>query len=545
MRTPDVSLIKTLNERAEAVPDAVYVVDIDDRALSYGETVDQIGLWAGAYRRFGVVAGEHVVTMQLNTIESMLGWLGLAALRAVEAPINIDYRGALLAHALNLTRARIMVVLERYAERLIPIADDLETLEQVIVLDADKPPALPFEVSSGAELLREVEPVSALRTPAPWDIMAILFTSGTTGRSKAVRLPWAQIHAMTTGSFPLEDLGPEDVIYNPGPTYHVGAKVRPYMAALVGGRHVMRPYISASAQSKEYLKYGVTTGGPVTAWLTEPPHPDDRDRPLRNVLAPYKLPYVDEFIQRFGCRRSGCFNMTEVSCPIRFRGWDAVVYDDEGRMSCGVIRDGYEARVVDGHDQPVEPGVVGELILRSDVPWSLNAGYLNNPEATAEAWRNGWFHTGDAVICDADGNYYFIDRTKDCIRRRGENISSFEVEAYAAEHPAIAEAAAVAVKSSAEPGANEEIKLVVVLAEDETLDPAELIAWLIPRMPRFMIPRYVELVDELPRTPTLKVRKKVLRDAALNEHTWDREAAGIELPRLLHPVTAGTAAPSG
>ena len=201
-------------------------------------------------------------------------------------------------------------------------------------------------------------------------------------------------------------------------------------------------------------------------------------------------------------------------------------------MSCGVIRESYDARVVDEHDQPVETGEVGELILRSELPWTLNAGYLNNPEATAEAWRNGWFHTGDGFICDVHGNYYFIDRLKDCIRRRGENISSFEVESYVAEHPAIGQSAAVAVKRTEEPGANEEIKVVAVLVEGETLDAAELIRWLIPRMPRFMIPRYVEFVDELPRTPTMKVRKKLLREDALNEHTWDREAAGIDLPRL-------------
>lgn len=529
--TLDVSLIKTLIERAESAPHNVFVIDIDDHTLSYRETVGQIAVWAGAYRRFGVADGEHVVTMQLNTIDSMLGWLGLAALRAVEAPINIDYRGSLLTHALNLTRARVMLVLEQYAERLIPIAGDLEYLQQVIVLDVDKPPQLPFEVTTGAEFLHEVEPIADLGRPAPWDIMSILFTSGTTGPSKAVRLPWAQIHAMATGTFLLEDLGPEDVIYNPGPTYHVGAKVFPYMAALVGGRHVMRPFISTSVLSDEYLKYGVTTGGPVMAWLAQPARNDDRDRPLRNILTPYKLPRAEEFAERFGCRRIGCFNMTEVSCPIRFSGWDACVYDDEGRMSCGVIREGFEARVVDEYDQPVESGEVGELILRSHVAWTMTAGYLNNPEATAEAWRNGWFHTGDGFICDADGNYYFIDRLKDCIRRRGENISSFEVEAYVIEHPGISETAAVAVKASEEPGADEEIKLIAVLAEGETLDAAELIRWLIPRMPRFMIPRYVEFVDELPRTPTLKVRKKLLRNGALNRRTWDREVAGIELPR--------------
>ena len=161
---------------------------------------------------------------------------------------------------------------------------------------------------------------------------------------------------------------------------------------------------------------------------------------------------------------------------------------------CGVVRPGYEARVVDENDQPVSPGTPGELIVRASTPWVLNAGYLNNPEASLAAWRNGWFHTGDAFLQDAAGNFYFLDRMKDCIRRRGENISSFEVETFIDAHP------------------------------------EDLVQWLIPRAPRFMIPRYVAFTDALPLTPTQKVRKAVLREAGLAD-AWDREAEGIELPR--------------
>jgi crotonobetaine/carnitine-CoA ligase len=208
-----------------------------------------------------------------------------------------------------------------------------------------------------------------------------------------------------------------------------------------------------------------------------------------------------------------------------------VVYDEAGRMSCGVVRPGYEARVVDENDQPVPPNTPGELILRADTPWVLNAGYLNNPEATAEAWRNGWFHTGDAVQYDENGRFYFLDRLKDCIRRNNENISSFEVEAYVMDHPAVARAAAVAVKRSQQAGANEEIKIVVERVPGAELDAETLIRWLIPRAPRFMIPRYVEFMDALPLTPTQKVQKKLLRETGVGPDTWDREKAGIALPR--------------
>jgi len=266
-------------------------------------------------------------------------------------------------------------------------------------------------------------------------------------------------------------------------------------------------------------------------WLAEPEQPDDAQRPLKFLLTPYRDPAAEPFARRFGCRRFGVFNMTEVSSPIQFRDWDAAVHDEAGRMSCGVLREGYDARIVDAHDQPVPDGQPGELIVRADRPWVMNAGYLNNPEAPAEAWRNGWFHTGDAMYRDADGNFFFLDRIKDAIRRRGENISSFEVEAYVNAHPAVALSAAVAVKKNEHAGADEEIKIVVQRVAGQSLSAEDLIRWLIPRMPRFMTPRYVAFMDALPLTPTQKVRKKVLREAGLGPDVWDREAAGIEIPR--------------
>lgn len=528
------SLLKTLVEQGHSRPDDIYVCDIEGRSLTYRQTLERSRLWAAAYRRSGVRAGDHVVTMQHNTIESLLGWLGLAWIGAIEVPINTDYRGALLAHALNLTEAPVMLLMERFLDRVLDVASDVKRLERLVIVDGPSSEESRLETTGREAFLQGIASDSDLTLPKPWDIMAVLFTSGTTGPSKAVRLPWAQIHAMATGTFPVADLGPQDVIFNPGPTYHVGAKAFPYLAALCGGRHVMRPFISRTAVGDEYLKFGVTTGAVVHAWLAEAGQPGDAQRPLRNLLTPYRDPGAEVFARRFGCRRFGCFNMTEISCPITFRSWDADVYDEAGRMSCGVIREGYDARLVDEFDQPVADGEPGELIVRAETPWVLNAGYLNNSEATSQAWRNGWFHTGDAFLRDAEGNYFFLDRIKDCIRRRGENISSFEVEAHVNAHPSVARSAAVAVKRSTAPGADEEIKIVVELVAGEWLEAEALIRWLIPRSPRFMIPRYVEFVDALPLTPTQKVRKAVLRERGV-EGAWDRESAGVEVPRDARP----------
>ncbi len=181
------------------------------------------------------------------------------------------------------------------------------------------------------------------------------------------------------------------------------------------------------------------------------------------------------------------------------------------------------------HDEPLPIGTVGEFIVRAADPWVINAGYWKMPEKTAEAWRNGWFHTGDAFREDEDGNFYFVDRMKDAIRRRGENISSFEVEAGVNSHPAVQESAVIGVPSEL---GEEDVKAIVVLLPDQSLEPRDLIEFLIPRMPRFMIPRYIEIVEALPKTDaTFRTQKVKLRENALNEQTWDREKASITLPR--------------
>jgi crotonobetaine/carnitine-CoA ligase len=226
--------------------------------------------------------------------------------------------------------------------------------------------------------------------------------------------------------------------------------------------------------------------------------------------------------------------MTETAVPIRSAPNPAAL------GTCGRPRAGVEARVVDAHDIEVPDGQVGELILRTSRPWELSPGYYRNPEATAAAWRNGWFHTGDAFRRDPDGNYYFVDRLKDSIRRRGENISSFEVEAEALGHPAVLEAAAIAVPSDV---GEDDVLLVVALVEGRTLDPAELLRFLEPRMAHYMLPRYVRVIGAMPKTPTAKIEKHRLRADGLTSDTWDREAHGITVRggRLHAPERAAAA----
>ena len=231
---------------------------------------------------------------------------------------------------------------------------------------------------------------------------------------------------------------------------------------------------------------------------------------------------VDAFMERFGVEVYSIYNMTELCCPVM----TTVPMTVPG--SAGTVRPGCELRVVDANDCEVPTGATGEIVVRADTPWAINHGYYKEPEATARAWRNGWFHTGDAGRVDEDGNLYFVDRLKDTIRRRGENISSLEVETEVAAHPAVREAAVIPVPSEL---GEDEVMAVVALRPGQALDPADLLAFLEPRLAHFMIPRYVRIVDALPKTPTEKIEKHRLRADGITADSWDREAAGLRIRR--------------
>jgi crotonobetaine/carnitine-CoA ligase len=248
--------------------------------------------------------------------------------------------------------------------------------------------------------------------------------------------------------------------------------------------------------------------------MSQPPSPDDRHHPLKSVQMAPLIGELDEFRERFGVPVYTVYNMTELSTPIVSPGTNLV----DG-TSCGQMREGYDCRVFDAHDREVPHGEVGELVVRAREPFALMAGYWRRPQATAECFRNLWLHTGDLFRRDEAGNFYYCDRLKDAIRYRGQNVSSSELEREVNSHPAIVESAVIGVPSEVN---DEDIKVVVQLAVGATLDPEELIAFLAERVPRFMLPRYVEVVAELPRSSSEKIQKGDLRKDALNARTWDR-----------------------
>jgi len=261
--------------------------------------------------------------------------------------------------------------------------------------------------------------------------------------------------------------------------------------------------------------------------MKQPESPDDRRHSLRSVIiAPFDESAI-AFGKRFGVPTFTEFNMTELAVPL-WAGPNPTVPGTVGRP-----RPGFELRLVNPEGSDVPDGTAGELLVRADRPFTISHGYLNDAEATARAWRDGWFHTGDLLRRDRDDNYFFVDRLKDAIRRRGESISSFEVESAILEHPAVREAAVVPVPAD---DAEDEVLAVIALKPGGQLEPAELIEFLRNRLAYFMIPRYVRFLDLLPRTPTQKVEKHTLRAAGRTADTWDREAAGIRVERERLPT---------
>jgi crotonobetaine/carnitine-CoA ligase len=271
-----------------------------------------------------------------------------------------------------------------------------------------------------------------------------------------------------------------------------------------------------------------TLGVTLSFILAQPPSPADRSHRLRRIFsAPTPHGLLPAFRERFGhIAFHESFGQTEINMPI-------ICPPELARPkgACGVVVDQwFEVKLVDPEtDQEVPRGQVGELLVRHREPWTLNAGYVGMPEATLKAWRNLWFHTGDGLRRDEDGWFYFVDRVKDALRRRGENISSFEIEAPIREHPAIEDVAVIGVPANVE-GGEDEVKACIVRLPGASVTYDEVIAWCVERIPAFAIPRYLEFLDALPKTPTERVQKNKLREAGITPTTWDRVAS----PRTVH-----------
>jgi carnitine-CoA ligase len=520
-----------LRHYAARTPDKIYLDAADEaRTFSYATMLEHAEAFASGLHTAGARAGDRVLIMAFNSSELVRSWFGAALGGLVEVPLNTSYEHEFLAHQVRTVVPRWAVIDDIFADRFVAIAGDAEVIETFWVIDTGHLAAALTTLRSAGwaahpwESLLATVPVS-LAAPRMQDLASIFFTSGTTGPSKGVAMPHSQMYYFAESVVSLARLTAADIYLSTTPLFHGNAQfMAAYPALIAGGTFAMRRKFSASRWVDHLRHSGVTVTnfvGPMMDFVfKQAPRDDDAENSLRCVFAaPTASAIVRDFEKRFGIEAFvEVFGLTETSPPIMSPYGEQRPAGAAGLL----VSDYFEVRLVDPDtDEEVPVGEVGELTIRTKVPWTCSMGYYNMPEKTVEAWRNLWFHTGDALRRDHDGWYYFVDRYKDALRRRGENISSYEVEQGILSHPSVLEVAVIAVTDGITSTENEVMACIVGQAG---ANPDEIWKHCTGTLPDFAIPRFLRFMPELPKTPSEKIRKAALREQAVTPDTFDRTA---------------------
>lgn len=489
--------------------------------ITYAEAPDIAAHGAGRLAAAGVKAGDRIVAFMSNSTDLIELWFGATWLGAVLVPINTAFRGPQLRHALSLV-GPVLIVTER---DLLSHLNDPEIMPgtdvRIWVSDCANTPSINHSLRI-SPVPPHGEPISACMA-LPDQMAAILFTSGTSGPSKGVICSHAQFFWWGVLTGEALEVTSDDVLFTTLPFFHTNALNTVWQALLAGATYAFEQKFSASQFWFQARQAGATVtyllGVMVHMLLKQAPGAYDRAHRVRMCLSPATpVELVEQFRQRFGVHAIDGYGSTETNLVM------SNVVNGYAPGTMGRPVPGFDVRVVDENDCEVPAGVPGELVVRHTEPFSIAGGYFSNPEATAAAWRNLWFHTGDRVVCDEQGIYHYLDRIKDAIRRRGENISSWEVEQALLSHPEVQNAAVVGVP--AEVG-EEDVMAFIVAHHGCGLQPHLVTRFLEDRLARFAIPRYLEFVEELPMTENGKVKKYMLRERGIGPTTWDRDESDI------------------
>lgn len=500
------------------------LVGFGANSWTYAQTRDEAAAFGATLLAAGIKRSDRVALICSNRFEFMRAFLGCAWIGAVSVPVNTASRGHQLQHILTNSAARLLIVEGQFAGNLEHLDFAALPLEAVWTIDADKPLQAGQIASQPVPAAGGTCEAAATR---PRDMLTILYTSGTTGPSKGVCCPHAQYFWWGANTAALLSLGGDDRLQSTLPLFHTNALNTFFQALLMGISVAYEKRFSASdfyaALTRSQATATYVLGAMVPILLSRPRSPEESAHKVKVALAPgVPARFHEEFTERTGIKLVDGWGSTETNFAI------GTTWDRQRPGTMGTVFVGFQARVVDGDDNDVPDGEPGELLVRADEPFAFATGYFAAPEKTVEAWQNLWFHTGDRVVRESDGYFRFVDRIKDAIRRRGENISSFEVEQVLLSHPAVAIAAAFPVRSSL---AEDEVMIAAVLHPGQTLNPLDLIQYCEPRLPYFAVPRYVDIVDALPTTENGKIQKYKLTEKGVTALTWDREAAGYKVKR--------------
>ncbi|MET9381790.1 AMP-binding protein [Streptomyces sp. NPDC002928] len=503
------TLTRLLDAAATRFADRVFL-RVGDVTRTYAQSREAAATMAGALAARGCRPGDRVAALLSNRIELVDLILGCAWLGAVAVPLNTGLRGQGLRHVLLQAEPSFLFAEPESARRVLEAGH-----RGTLWVTGDEGVPTPGET--------EAVPPAPVR---PHDTAAVLFTSGTTGMTRGVRCPQAQFVWWGRNVSAALRLTGDDVLYTCLPLFHTNALNTLAQAMTVGATCAVDGRFSATRYWSRVADTGATVvyllGAMVPMLLAQPPGRQDRGHRAWRGLSPATPACAWEpFRERFGVTLVDGFGSTETNLVI------GATPDEYRPGYIGTVRKGFAAQVVDENLAPVADGTAGELVVRSHQPYAFSPGYLGDPEQQRDSWRR----TGDRVVREPDGWFRFVDRIKDVIRRRGENISSYEVESVVQRHPAVAAAAAFPVPSEL---AEDEVMVAVVVRPGGVLDPEELARHCASQLPEFAVPRYIETVPALPLTETGKVRKAVLRERGVTPRTWARAA------RRAHGASAGS-----
>ncbi len=519
-----------LARQARERRDDVFLEFVGGETLTFGETDVLASRVAQGFHALGVRPGDRVGVMLPNGRAYCAAWFGISRAGVVHVALNTGLVGAFLAHVLASSDVSLLVCDAEYLPRIAEIQGALPNLRRILVTRAHAEETKRVQFAHIEVMPIELLESAEVAAPAAWvtyrDLACIMFTSGTTGPSKGVLMPHAHCYLLGFGAVENLEITPHDTYYVTLPLFHANAMFMQLYACLIAGaRAVIAPRFSASQWLSDIRERRCTLTNTIGVMsdfvMRQPPRAGDRDTSLRLVLAvPTPPALAVAFRERFGAAMVEGYGMTEVNMPI----YTPLRAPRDG--ASGKAYDRYfDVRIVDPEtDEELPPNATGEIVVRPKEPFAFMAGYDKLPERTVDAWRSFFFHTGDAGRCDEDGYIYFVDRIKDCIRRRGENISSFEIEAAVKTHVDVLDAAAVAVPSEIV-GGEDEVKLTIVLREGGIVTPAAIARYCDSRIPAFAAPRYIDIVEALPKTPTEKIQKGILRSRGVTAQTWDRARA--------------------
>lgn len=515
-------------ERAVARAGDDVFFDVGGETCSYGELDRRSNCLAHELAKLGVGKGDAVVTIADTSPDVFTLWFGIQKLGGIWAPVNLAYRGEFLRHQMNDTQARLVICDADMLERVVEIAADCPSLERVLCRD------LPAEVPACAVPIEAFDAYrgtdeSALPIPVePHDLAMLIYTSGTTGPSKGCMISHNYMCMQARQQHRAVAPVPGDITFTPLPMFHSSAINAVLGAIYNASRVAVWPRFSVTRFWDDIEQAGATHAllmATIFALVANAPDTPAMERCKGQLKMIFGVPITPAirkiWMERFGVgiASSWAYGQTEVS-----RLTMALPTENPPEASAGRAADEFEVMIFDENDCPVPPGTVGQIVCRPRFPNVMFEGYWNRPEATAAAWRNFWMHTGDLGMLDEDGWMYFVDRAKDYLRCRGENVSSFEVERTFQMHPEVAE---VAVHAVGQQTGEDEIKATIVLHAEATVDAETLCRWSIGKLPYFAVPRFIEFRAELIKNPTGRVLKYKLREQGVTSDTWDREEAGI------------------